>query len=63
MRHSGILVANVLELPCVFLSVVDESWCIIALVQILQHGGQHFGAFIGQVDTARSRLVELGFES
>lgn len=39
VHHGWLLVADIFELPGVFLAIVDESRCVVALVQVLQHSG------------------------
>ena len=49
----------VVERPARPLLVVDQSRAVVAFVQVLQHGGEDLGLFVGQIDAFARRFEEL----
>jgi hypothetical protein len=41
------------------LLVVRQLWCVVTLVEVLQHCREHFWLLVGKLDTFVRRLKEL----
>lgn len=48
--------AGVFELPGVQAAVAQETWVVVALVEVLEDAGEHLWLFVGEVDPATGRV-------
>lgn len=50
---------DILQLPCVPSFVVEETWIIVAFIEVFEDGGEYFGDLFGEIDPLGGRFEEL----